>query len=204
VTIRDLDDLPAHPERLDAAGDTVSAEPPAPTGFAVPPKVASGNPSASLKRRSANWPERMASGDLQSIVDDAVDRGVEATVLERTSEELAVLEAAARYQKRPDIARRALLAQRARFAGSPRAKEAAFLLGRMAETGDGSAALEWYGRYLSEDPEGAFAAEAMGRDMIVTKRIFGVDRARPLAETYSKRWPTGAYSQVARSILNGR
>ena len=75
-----------------------------------------------------------------------MERGVEATVSERTSEELAVLEAAARYQKRPDVARRALLAQRARFAGSPRAKEAAFLLGRMAEGADGPAALGWYER----------------------------------------------------------
>jgi hypothetical protein len=145
----------------------------------------------------------MASGDLQSIIDDAVEYGVEATVMERTSEELAVLEATARYRKRPDIARRALLAQRARFAGTPRAKEAAFLLGRMVESADGPDALAWYERYLSEDPDGAFVAEAMGRDMIVTHRIFGVARARPLAETYLKRWPTGAYSDLARSILNG-
>jgi hypothetical protein len=145
----------------------------------------------------------MASGDLQSIVDDAVEHGVEVTVMERTSEELAVLEATARYRKRPDIARRALLAQRTRFAGSARAKEAAFLLGRMAEDADGPAALGWYERYLSEDPDGAFAAEATGRDMIVTHRIFGADRARPLAETYLKRWPTGAYAELSRSILNG-
>jgi len=145
----------------------------------------------------------MASGALQSIVDEAIEHGIEATVLERTSEELEVLESAARYQKRPDIARRALLAQRARFAGSSRAKEAAFLLGRIAEVGDGVAAHEWYERYLTEAPDGAFAAEAMGRNMVVTNRIFGVDRARPLAETYLKRWPTGPHAQLARSILNG-
>jgi hypothetical protein len=145
----------------------------------------------------------MASGDLQSILDDAVEHGVEATVMDRTSEELAILEATARYRKRPDIARRALLAQRARFAGSPRAKEAAFLLGRMVESADGPDALGWYERYLSEDPDGAFAAEATGRDMIVNKRMYGVSRARPLADAYLKRWPTGAYAELARSILNG-
>ncbi len=205
VTIRDLDDSS---ERPDAPTGSASAEPPAPSAVlpVVPPKVASsstngGTPSASPRQRS--WSERMASGDLQSIVDDAVARGVEATVRERTSEDLAVLEAAARYQKRPDIARLALLAQRTRFAGSSRAKEAAFLLGRMAESTDGAAALGWYERYLSEDPDGAFAADAMGRDMIVTDRILGVDQARPLAETYVKRWPAGAYAQLARSILNG-
>ncbi len=204
VTIRDVDDPSARAERLEVPTDPPSRQAPDPSAaLPAPPKVALGNPSASPKQRRAGWSERMASGDLQSIVDDAVEHGVEATVMERTSEELAVLEATARYRKRPDIARRALLAQRARFAGSARAKEAAFLLGRMAEDADGPAALGWYERYLSEDPDGAFAAEAMGRDLIVTRRIFGVDKARPLAETYLKRWPTGAYAELARSILNG-
>jgi hypothetical protein len=203
VTIRDLDDLSVLYERAGGPAGSASAESPdRSAALPEPPKVTPPNPSASPKRR-ANWSERMASGDLQSIVDEAVEHGVDVTVQERTSEELAVLEAAARYQKRPDVARRALLAQRARFAGTPRAKEAAFLLGRMAENADAAAALDWYGRYLSEDPDGAFAAEAMGRDMSLTNRTLGRDRARPLAEIYLKRWPTGGYAQLARSILNG-
>jgi hypothetical protein len=204
VTIRDLDDLSPRAGGLaaqtDPAVDHFSGEGPA---LAVPPKVAPGTPNASPRQHRASWSERMASGDLQSILDDAVEHGVEATVMDRTSEELAILEATARYRKRPDIARRALLAQRARFAGSPRAKEAAFLLGRMVESADGPDALGWYERYLSEDPDGAFAAEATGRDMIVNKRMYGVSRARPLADAYLKRWPTGAYAELARSILNG-
>jgi FecR protein len=203
VTIRDLDDLSAPAGRLDSPIDSVAGEAPEAAAVPAPPKAAAGNPGAPPKQHAASWSERMASGDLRSIVDDAVEHGVEATVGERTSEELAVLEAAARYQKRPDIARRALLAQRSRFAGTPRAKEAAFLLGRMAESADGAAALGWYERYLAEAPDGAFAAEAMGRDMIVTNRVFGVDRARSLADRYVKRWPTGAHAQLARSILTG-
>lgn len=212
VTIRDLDDGSPPAERRDAPAEPAPKEAPEPVSGRVPgegpalfasPKVALGNPNASTKPHRGSWAERMASGDLQSIVDEAVEHGVEATVTERSSEELAILEATARYRKRPDIARRALLAQRARFAGSPRAREAAFLLGRMVESADGPDALRWYERYLSEDPDGAFAAEAMGRDMIVAHRLFGVGRARPLADAYLKRWPTGAYSELARSILNG-
>jgi len=202
VTIRDLGDLSAVAERAVAPTGTKNALD-APGPLAAAPKAGLGNPGAAPKAHRASWSDRMASGDLQSIVDEAVEHGVEATVMERTSEELAVLEATARYRNRSDIARRALLAQRARFPGSPRAKEAAFLLGRMAESADGPAAGGWYERYLSEDPEGAFAAEATGRDMIVTQRISGIDRARPLAEVYLKRWPTGAYAELARSILNG-
>jgi hypothetical protein len=171
--------------------------------MALPPAVVSSAASASPKEHKPTWAERMASGALQAIVDEAVEHGVDRAVQERSSEELELLESAARYRKRPDVARRALVAQRARFAGSERAKEAAFQLGRLAESGDGVAAHEWYARYLSEAPSGAFAAEATGRDMIVTNRIFGVERARPLAETYLKRWPGGAYAQLARSILNG-
>jgi hypothetical protein len=189
----------------EAAAPPSAAVLPAPSQVASPSggQPQSGSSNALPKEHRASWSERMASGALQSIVDEAIEHGIEATVLERTSEELEVLEAAARYQKRPDIARRALLAQRARFAGSSRAKEAAFLLGRIAEVGDGVAAHEWYERYLTEAPDGAFAAEAMGRNMVVSNRIFGVDRARPLAETYLKRWPTGPHAQLARSILNG-
>jgi hypothetical protein len=207
VTIRDLDDLSVHDEGSGGSVASGATGAPSPSiANPLPQNVVPSNPSASPKQHRASWSERMASGDLQSIVDEALQHGVEATVQERTSEELAVLEAAARYQNRPDIARRALLAQRARFPGTSRAKEAAFLLGRMTESADGQAAvsaLAWYERYLSEDPDGAFAAEAMGRDMSVTSRASGIDRARPLATTYLKRWPTGAYAQLARSILNG-
>jgi hypothetical protein len=205
VTIRDLDDVSVRDEAPGGSVAPGAAGAPAPPALATPSptNVAPSNPGASPKQHRASWSERMASGDLQSIVDEAVQHGVESTVQERTSEELAVLEAAARYQNHPDIARRALLAQRSRFPGTSRAKEAAFLLGRMAESADGQAALGWYERYLSEDPDGAFAAEAMGRDMSVTQRLSGVDRARPLATTYLKRWPTGPYAPLARSILNG-
>ena len=206
VTISDLGDASVDSEPLAARPDSPAgsaALPSAPSAALTPPLALSGNPSALPKEHRASWAERMGSGALQSIVDDALEHGIEATVMERSSEELEVLESAARYQKRPDIARRALLAQRARFAGSARAQEAAFLLGRIAEGGDGVAAHEWYERYLAEAPHGAFAAEATGRDLIVTDRIFGVERARPLAEAYLKRWPNGAHAQLARSILNG-
>jgi hypothetical protein len=204
VTIRDLDDPTVSEEQPDARSGSASTGAPDPSAVVpVPPAAASTNPGASPRPRRMGWSERMSSGDLKSIVDDAVEHGVEATVQECTSEELALLESAARYQKRPDIARRALLAQRSRFAGTARAKEAAFLLGRMAEGADGAAARDWYERYLSEAPDGAFAAEAMGRDMSVTHRTLGAARARPLADTYLKRFPTGAYAPLAHSILNG-
>ena len=203
ISIADLDnaaELAAAPASPIAS--EVRPEPSAPSAATPVPSAAVGNASAPKEHRGS-WSERLASGALQSIIDEAVEHGIDVTVRERSSEDLEVLESAARYQKRPDIARRALLAQRARFTGSARAKEAAFLLGRLAEAGDGVAAHEWYERYLAEAPDGAFAAEATGRNLVVTNRVFGVERARPLAEAYLKRWPSGAHAKLARSILDG-
>ncbi len=202
ATIRDLAEASERAAELNAPADSGAVVAPALSAALSAQPAPSDVTNASPKDHKPTWSERMASGALQSIVDEAIDHGVEATVQQRSSEELEILESAARYQKRPDIARQALLAQRARFAGSRRAKEAAFLLGRLAEAGDGVAAHEWYDRYLAEAPNGAFAAEASGRNLVVTDRIFGVERARPLAEAYLQRWPTGAHAQLAHSLLD--
>ena len=53
----------------------------------------------------------------------------------RGTDDLAALADAARYRRHDDVARRALLAQRRRFPGSPRAADAAFFLGRLDENG---------------------------------------------------------------------
>ena len=132
----------------------------------------------------------MASGDLQSIVDDAVEHGVEATVLERSSEELAVLEAAARYQKRPDIARRALLAQRSDSRVSSREGSGVLAGPDGGERGRPGCARGWYERYYRKIRTEHSRPRRWGATMIVSNRIFGAERARPLAETYMKRWPT--------------
>jgi len=195
--VRDLAEI--SDQHLSAAGDSIAAAAPASSALLAPP-IASD--SALPKELRPSWSKRMDSGALKSIIDDALEHGVEATVQQRSSEDLEILEAAARYQRRPDIARQALLAQRARFAGSQRAKEAAFLLGRLAEAADGIAAHEWYERYLSEAPNGAFAAEASGRNLVVTDRIFGTAQSRPLARAYVARWPTGAHAPLAHSILD--
>jgi len=101
------------------------------------------------------------------------------------------------------LARRALTTVRARFPGSGQAGKAAFLLGRMAEDGDGdlAGALAWYGRYLDDASGGAFRDEALGRKMAATLRLHGQGRARPLAEEYLRRFPGGSYATPARAIL---
>jgi hypothetical protein len=113
---------------------------------------------------------------------------------------LFALADAARYRRRVDLARAALLAQRRRFPGSPRAL---FLLGRVEEArGGGMAqAIRWYDEYLAQAPMGAYAAEALGRKMTITSKVGGPAKARPVAEEYLRRFPKGTYAGSARAIL---
>jgi TolA-binding protein len=151
----------------------------------------------------AGWPERVADGQAAAVVAEAQRRGVPRVLSHSSSEDLAALADAARYQRRDALARRALLAQRRRFPGSARAAEASFLLGRLddREAGDGGAALSWYDRYLRDAPRGPYAAEALGRKMMVLERQHRDADARAIAADYLRRFPNGNYAHAARAIV---
>ena len=152
--------------------------------------------------RERSWTAALAAGDFQTILRDAERRGWRRSLAEARSEELAALADAARYLRRDDLARQALIAQRERFPRSDRAHEAAFLLGRLSETGsDGDVrALSWYDRYLDEAPRGAYAAEAMGRKMTAIEKLEGLPAARDIAREYLRRFPHGTYAGAARAL----
>ncbi len=153
-----------------------------------------------VKRR---WADELASGNWDRILEDVDRFGTEATLNGASSEELFALADAARYRRRADLAREALLAQRRRFPDSPRALDATFLLGRVEESrGSGmTRAIAWYDEYLSRAPTGAYAAEALGRKMTITRVISGPVQARPIAEEYLRRFPRGSYAGSARAVL---
>ena len=105
-----------------------------------------GSSYATAPQASRGWSAALVAGDLDSILADAERKGLHRTLREASSEDLAALADAARYRRRNEIARRALLAERSRFSHSSRASDAAFLLGRLEEGsphGEGRA-LEWY------------------------------------------------------------
>jgi hypothetical protein len=149
-----------------------------------------------------SWSQRVASGDFRSVLADAEQRGITTVLAQSPLPELVALADAARYAGRVDVAHRALAAQRDRFAGSTAAHTAAFLLGRLADTGEGqpSAAIGWYDRYLAETPNGEFASEALGRKLIAVQRVSGTVSARPIAREYLRRFPQGPYAAKAREL----
>jgi TolA-binding protein len=152
-----------------------------------------------------SWVAALAAGDLDLILKDA-NRDLPRALATRDSDELAALAAAARYRRREDLARSTLLAQRQRFPQSPRAADAAFLLGRLDDVGTGGlqSAVKWYDAYLEEAPSGAYASEALGRKMVAVQKLHGTAEARAVAEEYLRRFPSGAYAGAARALLGAR
>jgi hypothetical protein len=148
-----------------------------------------------------SWSRRMARGDFEAVVEAAERRGIESVLAHGSHAELAALADAARYTRRSRLAGRALNAERQRFPETAEGREASFFLGNLAEDGgDRSGAVSWYGRYLREDAAGTYAAQALGRKMLIESR-----RALPSAgidaEEYLHRFPSGSYAEAARLIL---
>lgn len=186
---------PAGSESAPPSGASAPAES-APTLDGEPPKDWTRLPRVS-------WSELMAQGAYADVLGQAREMGVE-TCLDRCSAaDLSALGDAARYGRDVNLAKRALLAQRRRFAGSASAVAAAFLLGRMAEDTERSpsSALQWYDRYLAEAPGGAFAAETLGRKMLLVAKGSGREAAEPIADSYLRRFPNGPYAKPAAGIL---
>jgi hypothetical protein len=202
----DEDDAPvaaAEPTEAAAPAPAPVTRAPAPRG----PEHALREPRENREPREvrpahAAWPAALAAGDFAAIVDEA-SRDLVHVLRTASSEDLAALADAARYQRQDDLARRALEAQRQRFHGSPRATDAAFFLGRLDENGGGGLirALHWYDRYLEEAPSGPYAAEALGRRMVALRELYGVTAARPVAESYVHRFPRGSYAGAAQALL---
>lgn len=156
-------------------------------------------------RRASSWPKKVAAGDFKRVVAEAEDRGIDETLGEVGLGDLVALADAARYAGKSDLARRAMLAQRSRFPTSAEAHAAAFLLGRLADDG-GTAkaeAIRWYDRYLAESPQGAFAAEALGRKMSALFRSRDPS-AQKVAAEYLRLYPEGPYAPAAREIAQAR
>jgi hypothetical protein len=98
------------------------------------------------------------------------------------------------------LARRALLAERKRFARAAAARGAAFFLGGIEPDGS-AAALAWYETYLSESPRGPYASQALGRRMMIVHRRGGAAASTALAREYLQRFAQGPYASAAHKIL---
>ena len=184
----------------------------APASQAAGGRTAPGSPSrvaptapTSARAEEPNWNTRVAHGDFDGVIEDADRRGIDKVLVESTPTELAALADAARYARRRDVAKRALMAERSRYPDSLQARDAPFFLGSIDEAQkNDAAAIEWYDVYLRESADGAYASQALGRKMVLAQRIRDVDSARAIATTYLARFPDGPYASSARKLLQSQ
>jgi TolA-binding protein len=194
--------LVAHSDSGNAELSTI--EPPAkPAPPALPPPTAASPPEhRGPVHPAASWTDLLTDGNFKGVLALAHSRGIDPTLRRAALADLVALSDAARYSGDRELARRGLLAQRERFASSSEAHAAAFLLGRMADdTGAADEALRWYEVYLRESPRGAFAAEALGRKLVVVVRSGDATAAHSLARQYLQRFAQGAHAAYAREVL---
>jgi len=165
----------------------------------------SATPRSSSPAPSLSWPQSLARGEFQRILDDAEQRGIGDVLAGATSADLAALADAARYNRKNDLARRALLAERERFPRTLAGREAAFFLGTLDESRTDRAAqtsaLDWYGRYLAEDPAGNYGGQALGRRLVLFDSLQDRAAARAAAASYLAKFPAGPYAAKAQHIV---
>jgi hypothetical protein len=186
---------------LSQAPDGAGPEAPA-TAEAPPPSASAASPLASASK-APDWRSLAHSGRYSEAFAAADARGFAALCASVSADELLLLADAARFSGKLAQATEAYTALRARFSGSSSAATAAFSLGRMAfdQQGAPAAAARWFTQYLSEQPGGAFAAEARGRLIEARQRSGDTSGARAAAGEYLARHPGGAHAPLARSLV---
>jgi TolA-binding protein len=177
----------------------------APTGAAISPRLRDTRSAMPRRGEGESWALRVAHGDFDGVIANAERDGIDKALAGSNVADLAALADAARYARRQDLARRALMAQRARYPGSVQARDASFFLGGLAENeGDDAGALEWCDVYLGENASGAYASQALGRKMMLMQKLTGGKSALSVASEYLARFPDGPYASSANKILRAQ
>ena len=192
--------LGAPPEPpVDAA---VDAPPDVPVPIAPPApvhRVETPDAAVPVDAHVASWQELAAGGDFKGALAQVHERFDDVLATEGASE-LTTLGDAARYAGDLSRAQQAYLAVRRRFPAE--AATATFALARMAfQAPDDALAVRYLELYLRENPDGAFAREALGRLLEVEIRTHDDAGARQAARRYLALYPTGPHAKLARSVL---
>lgn len=153
---------------------------------------------------AASWRDLLRAGRHGEALDAADAAGFSGECASAAAADLVALGDAARYVGRLDRATEAYLAVRRRFPGDERSAVAAFALGRIAfdQRHAYAGAAQWFRTYLSEQPGGRLARDALGRLVESLQREGDVPSARREAAHYLERYPTGPHAEFARRLVN--
>jgi TolA-binding protein len=159
--------------------------------------VAGAKPSAA----SVSYVVLARDGKFAEIVEDALVQGLHSVLRSKSPAELLQLSHAARYGGHPDIARPVLQTLTQKYPRSVEGRAAHFFLGRVADAaGDRAAASAAYEQYLRHEPRGAYAPEALGRQMILAQHA-SLELSTKLARQYLARFPQGSYKTHAAALV---
>ena len=92
---------------------------------------------------------------------------------------------------------------RKKYPASKKAKLAAFLIGRieLVQSGKPKSAVKWFKTYLRESPGGPLAEESLGRLISAYKSSGNKVKVKETANKYLKKYPKGAFADMANSII---
>ncbi|MEN9580782.1 MAG: hypothetical protein RJA70_3791 [Pseudomonadota bacterium] len=186
--------------RLPEAASSTATEPALGLGEVTPQSSAqAASQSAGARVPAPTWKALLVQGNFELVLAEVRERGVERCLRGCELIDLEAAADAARYAGETGLAEQLLGGLNSRFPRTAAGQKATFLLGDVAQRQQDLAAAEnWYRRYLSQSPQGSYAAEAVGRLLVMTR---DPARQRELAERYLEFGQKGAYSDRARRVL---
>lgn len=195
--------LPEEGSRLHADQRLEVRDPSTPIAAVEPPPSEPPAAPAEPPRRAPAWRRLLDTGDHAAAIAALERDGLTTQLARLDADDLDRVAHAARLAGATDPAREALSTLRRRFPRDPRARTAAFLLGRVALdlAGDPTAAAAWFTTYLQEQPNGALAEEARGRLLQLRRDAGDLALARAAAQDYLEHHPGGSRAAQARALL---
>jgi len=173
--------------------------------IAVEGEVGADVPSRSAKKApkpSESWKSLAKDGKYKDSIAAVEAQNFDRVVSSMGVSELVQLADVARMAGNSTRAAALLHRIRSKAPGSGHAAMAAYSLGTTAfdQRGDFGTAARWFQAYLSEQPGGPLAREALGRAMEAQHRAGARSSARKSAARYLKRYPKGPHSSLAQSL----
>jgi len=173
-------------------------------GQLAPGQLAPDQETASPQPAAApSYKDLARRGQFQAIVVAARRAGVDRVLAAKAPSELHELAQAARYTGQVALSEKVFAHLATEHARSPEGRSAAFFRGRLAEDSGRMQLAEQHYRAYRAQGGGAYSAEALGREMTLVQKTDGPAAARPLAAEYLRRFPRGAYRDLARTLALG-
>jgi TolA-binding protein len=142
------------------------------------------------------------SRNYSSVIDLSTKNGLLESLNALSRDDLWMFANAARYARKVTLANSLFSTYREEYPKTPRAKTAAFLLGKSAmNRGVFNSAKKWFGLYLAEAPNGPLAEEALGHLINIHSKTGNNTQAKRFARDYLSKYGGGYFSKQANKVL---